>query len=158
MGAWPDLTQRQRELLRRLVEEYVESGEPVGSKTLVERSSLGVSASTVRAELAELEARGLLTHPHTAAGRVPTEAGYRFYADELLAEVEHRPEGIGLELDVGEIDAALRNTTEMLSDMTRLLALVSAPPLEAATVRHVEVRQLQPTLAMASTNGPLVKL
>jgi heat-inducible transcriptional repressor len=148
MGARPELTQRQRELLRRVVEEYVESGEPVGSKTLVERMSLGVSASTVRAELAELEARGLLTHPHTSAGRVPTEAGYRFYADELLAEVDQRPAGIGLALDVREIDAALQATTELLSETTRLLALVSAPPFEAAHVRHVEVLQLQPTLGM----------
>ncbi|MGH2921041.1 MAG: heat-inducible transcriptional repressor HrcA, partial [Gaiellaceae bacterium] len=79
-----NLSGRQRDILRRVVEDYVASGEPVGSKTLVERGSLVVSASTVRSEFAELERLGLLTHPHTSAGRVPTEAGYRFYADELL--------------------------------------------------------------------------
>ena len=144
-----NLTERQRQILRRVVEEYVATGEPVGSRTLVERAELDVSASTVRAELAELEALGLLTHPHTSAGRVPTEEGYRFYADELLERLEPRPEGLGLELArQNEIELALRTTTEMLSDMTRLLALVSAPPLEAATVRHVEVLQLQPNVAM----------
>ena len=145
----PDLTRRQRDVLRRVVEEYVETGEPVGSKTLVARAGLGVSASTVRTELAELEALGLLTHPHTSAGRVPTEDGYRFYARELLEELEPRPSRFGLGPAVPhELETALRATTEMLSEMTRLLALVSAPPLEAATVRHVEVLLLQPNVAM----------
>ena len=78
-------TPRQQEILRRVVEEYVATGQPVGSKTLVERAGLTAAPSTVRAELAELESLGLLTHPHTSAGRVPTESGYRYYADELLA-------------------------------------------------------------------------
>ena len=154
----PQLTRRQREILRGVVEEYVATGEPVGSRTLVERSGLPVSPSTVRAELAELEAQGLLTHPHTSAGRLPTEEGYRYYANELLTEPEPRPAGLGLELAAPkEIDSALQQTTDLLSDMTRLLALVSAPPLEAATVRHVEVLLLQPTVAMVvvitSTGG-----
>ena len=77
----PELTQRQREILRGVVDEFVATGEPVGSKTLVERAALPVSSSTVRAALAALERLGLLTHPHTSAGRVPTEAGYRAYVD-----------------------------------------------------------------------------
>src|SRR5206468_6464170 len=76
------LSDRQRDVLRLVVEEYVASGQPVGSRTLVERSGLGVSPSTVRHELAELERFGLLMHPHTSAGRVPTESGYRVYVDE----------------------------------------------------------------------------
>jgi heat-inducible transcriptional repressor len=143
------LTPRQREVLRRVVEEYVATGEPVGSRTLVERAGLPVSPSTVRAELAELETLGLLTHPHTSAGRIPTEEGYRFYAAGLLDELEPRPAGLELGLAVQhEVEAALQTTSEMLSEMTRLLALVSAPPLEAATVRHVEVLLLQTTVAM----------
>ena len=85
------LSERQGAILRRVVEEFVATRQPVGSKTLVERSDLRVSPSTVRAELAELEALGLLTHPHTSAGRVPTEAGYRYYADELLGHLEPQP-------------------------------------------------------------------
>jgi len=85
------LTERQAEILRRVVEEYVESGEPVGSKNLVDRAGMTVSPSTVRAELAELERFALLTHPHTSAGRIPTEAGYRYYADSLLERLEPRP-------------------------------------------------------------------
>jgi heat-inducible transcriptional repressor len=144
-----ELTQRQREIIRGVVEEYVATGEPVGSKTLVERSGLRVSPSTVRADLAELEGLGLLTHPHTSAGRIPTEEGFRYYASELLSQAEPRPTALGLELTrQNELDAALQATTEMLSEMTRLLALVSAPPLESATVRHVEVLLLQPNVAM----------
>jgi heat-inducible transcriptional repressor len=92
------LSQRQQELLQRVVEEYVSTGQPVGSKTLVERGSLAVSSSTVRNDLAELERRGLMMHPHTSAGRVPTEAGYRLYVDELLLRPESRPDAIALGL------------------------------------------------------------
>src|SRR6266704_516303 len=140
------LSERQQAVLRRVVEEFVGTGQPVGSKTLVERSVLRVSPSTVRAELAELESRGLLMHPHTSAGRVPTERGYRFYADELLARQDPRPGHFPLELSAlrREVDSALQATTEMLSSVTRLLALVSAPSYETTTVRHVEVLLLQP--------------
>jgi heat-inducible transcriptional repressor len=157
--ARPQLTQRQRRILRRVVEEYVATGQPVGSKTLVERSGLDVSPSTVRGELAELEARGLLTHPHTSAGRVPTDAGYRFYADSLLERLEPRAAPFPLDLTTAraEVETALQATTEALSDVTRLLALVSAPPLETATVRHVEVLLLQQQVVMVvvitSTGG-----
>jgi heat-inducible transcriptional repressor len=153
------LTPRQREILAHVVEEYVATGQPVGSRHLVERASLSVSPSTVRNELAELEARGLLSHPHTSAGRVPTEQGYRFYADELLARQDSRPGRFPLDLSAlrREVDSALEATTEMLSQVTRLLALVSAPPLETSTVRHVEVLRLQPQTVMVvvitSTGG-----
>jgi heat-inducible transcriptional repressor len=146
----PDLTERQREILRRVVEEYVETGQPVGSKSLVERAGMSVSASTVRHELAELEYRGLLTHPHTSAGRVPTERGYRYYVDRLLEQLDPRPASFPLDLTTArsEVEAALQATTEMLSQVTRLLALVSAPPPEAATIHHVEVLLLQPQVVM----------
>jgi heat-inducible transcriptional repressor len=144
------LTERQEDILRRVVEAYVVTGQPVGSKALVELGALTASASTVRAELAELESLGLLTHPHTSAGRVPTESGYRYYADELLRRPEGHPDAFPLDLHTQrtEVESALQATTEMLSQVTRLLALVSAPPLEATTVAHVEVLLLQPELVM----------
>ena len=140
-----DLTPRKREILRRVVEEYVATGLPVGSKSLVERSGLDVSPSTVRGELSELEAIGLLTHPHTSAGRIPTESGYRIYTEELVGLIEGRPAPFELDLTAmrNELEEALRRTTETLSDATHLLALVSAPALQAAAVRHVEVLELQ---------------
>jgi heat-inducible transcriptional repressor len=149
-AAETELTHRQGEILRGVVEAFVATGEPVGSRTLVDRAGLDVSPSTVRAELAELEARGLLKHPHTSAGRIPTEQGYRYYADRLLERLDPRPEGFPLDLSAArsEVDSALQATTEMLSELTRLLALVSAPPLGTATVRHVEVLLLQPHAVM----------
>jgi heat-inducible transcriptional repressor len=159
-----ELTPRQRDILRRVVEEYVGTGQPVGSKTLVERASLTVSPSTVRNVLAELEGLGLLMHPHTSAGRVPTDRGYRLYADALLERLEPRPTPLPLDLSAvrSEVESALQATTEMLSQVTRLLALVSAPPLETTTVRHVEVLLLQPQVVMVvvitSTGGVTKRL
>jgi heat-inducible transcriptional repressor len=155
----PDLSQRQRQILIRVVEEYVATGQPVGSKNLVERAEMRVSPATVRNELAELERLGLLTHPHTSAGRVPTDRGYRYYVDRLLERQAPRPATFPLDLGEArnEVEAALQATTETLSQVTRLIALVSAPPLEAATVRHVEVLMLQPQIVMVvvitSTGG-----
>src|SRR5580765_2285655 len=153
------LTDRQRRILRLVVERYVTSGQPVGSKGLVERGDLGVSPSTVRNEFATLESLGLLMHPHTSAGRVPTERGYRVYAASVLERVEARPGAFPLDLTTvrREVDGALQATTEMLSRVTRLLALVSAPPLETTTVRRIEVLLLQPDVVMivviTSTGG-----
>lgn len=145
-----DLTSRQREILRRVVEEYVATGQPVGSKSLVERGAMTVSSSTVRSELAELETRGFLTHPHTSAGRVPTERGYRVYVDGLLERLGPRPATFPLDLKAArsEVESALQATTDMLSRVTHLLALVSAPPLETTSVRHIEVLLLPPHRVM----------
>jgi heat-inducible transcriptional repressor len=158
------LSPRQELILARVVEEYVAKGTPVGSKTLVERAGLEVSSSTVRYELAVLEEHGLLTHPHTSAGRVPTDAGYRLFVDRLLDRLEPRPAELELDLSAAEsqVDSALRATTEVLADLTHLLALVSAPPLETTIVRHVEVLVLQPQLVMVvvitSTGGVTKRL
>jgi heat-inducible transcriptional repressor len=145
-----DLSDRQRRILRTVVEEYVTSGQPVGSKHLVESSGLSISSSTVRYELAELEERGLLTHPHTSAGRIPTDGGYRCYVDSLLSERSPQSELLSLDLSVAqnEVEEALEATTEMLAGMTHLLALASAPSLETTAVRHVEVLQLQPHVVL----------
>ncbi len=145
-----ELTERQQEIIIRVVEEYVATGQPVGSKNLVERAGMHVSSSTVRNELAELEQIGLLTHPHTSAGRVPTDSGYRYYARRLLDRLEPQPAAFELDLSEArrEVEAALQATTEMLAQATRLLALVSAPPLQAETVRHVEVLLLQPEVVV----------
>ncbi len=154
-----ELTARRREILRRVVEEYVATGQPVGSRVLVERSGMSVSSSTVRSELAELEALGLLMHPHTSAGRVPTESGYRLYTAELVGAIDDRPDPAPVDVAAvrSELEAALRSTAETLSQATRLLALVSAPALESASVRHVDVLQLQPraviVVVITSTGG-----
>ncbi|MFQ5425460.1 MAG: heat-inducible transcriptional repressor HrcA [Gaiellales bacterium] len=152
-GPLTELTSRQETILALVVQEYVASGAPVGSRTLVEGSLLSVSSSTVRCELGALEEGGYLTHPHTSAGRTPTDAGYRFYVDQLLANVAASRAEVQLDLDLTsarkEVDAALRATTEALSSLTRLLALATAPPIETTVVRHVELLQLQANILVA---------
>jgi heat-inducible transcriptional repressor len=145
-----ELSARKQAILRRVVEEFVATGQPVGSKWIVERSELDVSSSTVRGELAELEGLGLLTHPHTSAGRIPTENGYRLYADSLVDALDGRPGPFSVDLSAmrNELEEALRRTTEALSEATHLLAVVSAPSIESAAVRHVEVLQLHPRTVM----------
>lgn len=147
---FPELTARQRVILEYLVEDYVAGGQPVGSKALASRRAIQVSSSTIRYELAELEELGLLTHPHTSAGRVPTELGYRFYADRILDTLEPKPPELPVDLTTvrTEIDAALQATTDALAQVTHLLALVTAPPLESTVVRHVEVLLLQPQVVV----------
>jgi heat-inducible transcriptional repressor len=147
------LSQRQRMLLKMVVEGHVELGQPVGSKWLAEHESVGWSSSTIRYELAVLEELGYLNHPHTSAGRVPTDAGYRFFADSLLREggalPDHRSRfEIELSTMRREVDAAMRATTETLSQVTDLLAAVSAPPLHTATIKHIEVLLLQEQVAL----------
>jgi heat-inducible transcriptional repressor len=142
------------------VEGHRDTGHPVGSRWLAEQGDVPWGPSTIRAELARLEDLGLLQHPHTSAGRVPTDRGYRRYVDELLEEggtmaLERPRVQIGAVRQ--EIDEAMRATTEQLSQVTNLLAIVSAPPLGTTTIRHVEVLLLQPQVAMVvvitSTGG-----
>jgi heat-inducible transcriptional repressor len=146
-----------------VVGDYLESGSPVGSKAIAEKLELEWGPSTIRAELAALERQGLLTHPHTSAGRVPTDAGYRLYAGSLLVAGLSRAEGPG-ELDLSrmrrEVDEAMRSTTTALSRMTDLLALATAPAPSAARIHRVEVLLLQPNVAMVvviTSNGAVTK-
>ncbi|MET0614857.1 MAG: heat-inducible transcriptional repressor HrcA [Thermoleophilaceae bacterium] len=153
------LTPRQTFLLRKLVEAHRALDQPVGSKWIAEQDDVPWGPSTVRAELAKLEEVGLLEHPHTSAGRVPTDRGYRVYVDELMTGGALPVPQKRLELTTmrREVDEAMRATSEQLSQVTNLLALVTAPPIETATIRRVEVLLLQPQVAMVviitSTGG-----
>jgi len=151
----PALSPRQETILRVVIEDHVSSGHPVGSKNIAGREGLEVASSTVRYELARLEDLGFLDHPHTSAGRLPTDRGYRYYVDEILPREQSTPESralIARSLDLGEmrreIDAALRRLTEVVAQVTNLLSVVTAPQPASATVRHVEVLLLQPQLVM----------
>jgi heat-inducible transcriptional repressor len=158
------LSPRQELILRKVVDAHVASGLPVGSKALAADPELDCGPSTIRNELAQLEEQGLLVHPHTSAGRVPTDAGHRYYVDHLLGGRDRLPAragadgpGLGLQLIRREVDEAMRVTAETLSQVTNLLAIVSAPPIDTATIRHVEVLALQPQVLMVviitSTGG-----
>jgi heat-inducible transcriptional repressor len=156
------LTERQELVLRRVVEAYLDEGVPVASKALARGFEWG--PSTIRHELANLEELGLLGHPHTSAGRVPTEAGYRYFVDHLLADGANAMPAPRLSLSLvrRELDEAMRVTTETLSQVTNLLAIVTAPPIDTSTIRHIEVLLLQPQVLMVvvitSTGGVTKRL
>jgi heat-inducible transcriptional repressor len=157
------LKPRQEQVLRAVVEEYIASGFPVGSKYLSEHVAFGVAASTIRNDLAHLEETGLLAHPHTSAGRVPTDAGYRHYVDALAerpATHAESPMTFDRASMQREIDEALGETAEALSRVTELMAVISAPSLSATTIRHIEVLSLQPRAVMVviiTTAGRVTK-
>jgi heat-inducible transcriptional repressor len=152
------LSERQELILRLVVDAHLSSARPVPSKEVAELPEVEWGSSTVRAELALLEAAGYLTHPHTSAGRVPTDSGYRRYVD-LLLESGAGQAGARVELELSrlrrEVEEALRETTAALAQVTDLVAMATAPPLATATIHRVEVLRLQPSkavvIAIAST-------
>jgi heat-inducible transcriptional repressor len=159
------LTERQQFILSKAIEGHVELGRPVGSRWLSEQPDVSWSPSTVRYELATLEELGYLCHPHTSAGRVPTDVGYRHYVDSLLQKRSLSPqrrEQFALE-PAGvrrEVDDAMRATTTTLARVTDLLAAVSAPAQHTATIRRVEVLLLQPRVVLVviiSSSGGVTK-
>ncbi|MFN8110005.1 MAG: heat-inducible transcriptional repressor HrcA [Thermoleophilia bacterium] len=167
-SAPPDLTSRQERILGAVVRRFVESGAPVGSKHLAGSEGIDGSPSTVRYELARLEELGYLTHPHTSAGRVPTDRGYRYFVDVLLRRepetLPAAPESIGQALEAPdisrEVDTALQTLAEAMAKVTNLLGVVTAPAAQGATVRHVEVLLLQPQVVMVvviSSTGTVTK-
>jgi heat-inducible transcriptional repressor len=141
--------ERRLAVLRAIVEDYVATEEPVGSKTLVERHGLGVSPATVRNDMAVLEEEGFIHQPHTSAGRVPTDKGYRLFVDRLssikpMSVAERRAITTILDGAV-DLDDVVRRSVRLLSQLTHQLAIVQYPTLSHSTVRHVEVVALAPS-------------
>jgi heat-inducible transcriptional repressor len=139
------LSTRQELILHLVVDSYLVSAKPVASREIAERPDVQWGASTVRAELAVLEAAGYLTHPHTSAGRVPTDVGYRRYVDTLV-ESGAPAVGARVELELSwlrrEVDEAMRETTTVLAKVTDLMALATAPPLGGTLYMHGAARLL----------------
>ena len=143
------LDDRKLEVLRAIVEDFVSTTEPVGSKALAERHSLGVSPATVRNDMAALEDEGFITHPHTSAGRIPTDKGYRLFVDKLssvkpLSSAEKRAIQSFLEGAV-DLDDVIRRSVRLLSQLTRQVAVVQYPSLSRSSVRHLEIVHLAPS-------------
>ncbi|MDQ3815612.1 MAG: heat-inducible transcriptional repressor HrcA [Armatimonadota bacterium] len=148
------LRPRQQALLAAAIERYVETAEPVGSATLASDPKFiarfgNVSSATVRNELAELEEIGLLAHPHTSAGRVPTDAGYRYYVNEVLHPRPVRPDErahirAGIAAPPASVEDALREATAALAKLTGYPAVASLPPTRSDRMRHVQINPVPP--------------
>lgn len=144
---------RRLAVLRAIVEDYVATQEPVGSKALVERHRLGVSPATVRNDMAALEEEGLIAQPHTSAGRIPTDKGYRLFVDKLahlkpLSPAERRAIQGFLE-GAHDLDDVVTRSVRLLAQLTQQVAIVQYPALAKSTVRHVELVALSSTRMLA---------
>ncbi len=146
------LSERRLQVLRAIVQDYVGTEEPVGSKALTERHNLGVSPATVRNDMAALEDEGFIAQPHTSAGRIPTDKGYRLFVDKLagvkpMTAPERRAIQNFLEGAV-DLDDVVARTVRLLAQLTRQVAVVQYPSLTRSTVRHVELLSLAPARLM----------
>ena len=140
------MSTRRLEILRAIVEEYVQTQEPVGSKAIADRKKLGISPATIRNEMAVLEEEGLITQPHTSAGRIPTDQGYRVFVDKLaevkpLSSAERRAIETFLEGAL-DLDDVLTRTVRLLADVTKQVAVVQYPSMIKSRVRHIELVSL----------------
>ncbi|NLT35770.1 MAG: heat-inducible transcription repressor HrcA [Gaiellales bacterium] len=145
------LTERQRSILELVTERYIRTGVPVSSKSIASLADFKVSSSTVRNEFAVLEELGFLCHPHTSAGRMPTNLGYRELVDSVVSRLSPRDSAscpVNLEDLAMEVDTAMQQTSEAMAKSTNLLALVMAPQVMGARLRHVELLMLQPRTIM----------
>ena len=159
------LSERRQKVLRALIEDYIEYALPVGSRTLTERHHLGVSPATVRNDLSALEDAGFIQQPHTSAGRVPTDAGYRTFVDELLLSglaVEERPHRDRVEelrSSASELDALMERTSAALARLTNCLSVVMAPSVFAGRIRQITLVSLsdwQAIVIVVAEDGQVV--
>lgn len=147
------LPPRRQKILAAIVEQYIDTGEPVGSKTLMNLPGFDVSSATIRNEMAELTALGFITQPHTSAGRVPTQYGYRYYVDNLmqpaeLEENERRRIEAGVDYRSGDPEQLLATAGEALVDFTNFAAISTTPADEHAFIKNIEMVPVSPKMAM----------
>lgn len=139
-----ELTDRKKRLLAAIVEAFIQTGEPVGSKTLAQRSSMGLSSATLRNEMSELSEMGLLEQPHTSAGRVPSQAGYRLYVDSLMRKRHLGNEEIAqinrlLDIREGDMESVLAQSGRILAEITGCATLSTAPCDRGTQLKRVEI-------------------
>src|SRR5664279_3431513 len=159
------LDERKASILRAVVARYIETAQPVGSTQVVESTDVGVSSATVRNEMTLLEREGYLAQPHTSAGRIPTEKGYRFFVDQLggpgdLGAAQAREVRAFFSHAHGELEQMLKDTSRLLSKLTATTALVVGETQESATVRSIQLVGLTPRSAMVVavlSNGTVLK-
>lgn len=146
-----DLDKRKKLILENIIRTYLETGEPVGSRTLSKDASLDVSPATIRNEMADLEEMGYIIQPHTSAGRVPTDLGYRFYVDELMQEKEREVNGL-LNLfnqRMDRVENVLKNMAKMLARDTEYTTMISGPKYTENELKFIQLSRLDPSHLIA---------
>ncbi len=140
-------TERKKGILREVISKFILKAGPVSSKKIAQNSEFDLSSATIRREMSELEEMGYLTHPHTSAGRMPTDKGYRFYADNVIREEMDRNTGssessTGLDNVIGkdmEIEVVLQKSVELLAKFTNYLSMIAAPTIQQSRFKHIEL-------------------
>lgn len=156
-----ELNPRKQQILLAIIREYIDTAEPVGSRTIARKYRLGISPATIRNEMADLEEMGFIEQPHTSAGRIPSERGYRYYVDYLMQKTALSPGEEDLirqeyASKVQDIGVLLQRTSYLLSQLTRCASVVQSPKLDAGSYRHIQLIEMGPGRVMVvivSENG-----
>ncbi|MGN0436069.1 MAG: heat-inducible transcriptional repressor HrcA [Wujia sp.] len=155
-----ELDDRKKKILRAIVANYLETGEPVGSRTISKFTDLNLSSATIRNEMADLEEMGYIIQPHTSAGRIPTDAGYRFYVDRLMEEKEEVEDVKSSLLErVDRMELLLKQVAKVLAYNTNYATMVTAPNYNNKTVKFIQLSQvdIDNLLAVIVVDGNIIK-
>ncbi len=158
------LDDRKRRILQAIIDDYIDTAEPIGSRTIARKHELGLSSATIRNEMADLEEMGYLAQPHTSAGRVPSDKGYRLYVDELMKTRELTIEEIdtikkALEIRINEMGQLIRQASMIMSKITKYTSIAMTPVMKKSSLKAVQVVPIQPgrALVIVVTNASVVR-
>lgn len=158
------LDDRKKRILQAIIDDYIDTAEPVGSRTIARKHELGLSSATIRNEMADLEEMGYLAQPHTSAGRVPSDKGYRLYVDQLMKVRQLTPEEAesiksALEIKISEMSQLIRQASAIISRVTKYTSMAVTPNLKKSTLKTVQVVPVEPgkQLVIVVTNGNIVR-
>ena len=155
-----DLDARKQKILQAIIANYLETGEPVGSRTISKYTDLNLSSATIRNEMADLEEMGFILQPHTSAGRIPSDQGYRFYVDQMMAErEEERGEHLALLEKVDKMENLLQQVARVLAVNTNYATMVTAPQYQDTKLKFIQLSQVDETqlLAVIVVEGNIIK-
>lgn len=156
-----ELDERKLKILRAIISNYLETGEPVGSRTISKYTDLNLSSATIRNEMADLEELGLIMQPHTSAGRIPTDQGYRLYVDQMMIEKDSEMEEMKTQLlsRVDKMESLLKQVAKVLAYNTNYATLVTAPQYQNVTLKFIQLSQVNPQqlLAVIVVDGNVIK-
>lgn len=155
---------RKKMILRAIIDDYIDTAEPIGSRTIARKHELGLSSATIRNEMADLEELGFLEQPHTSAGRIPSHKGYRFYVDSLMEQKTLSTDDINsikgvLEVRINEMSQLIRHAALIISRITRYTSIAVTPDLNKVTVKAVQVVPIEPgrALVIVVLNGGIIR-
>ena len=156
-----DLDERKLKILKAIISNYLETGEPVGSRTISKYTDLNLSSATIRNEMADLEELGLIMQPHTSAGRIPTDQGYRLYVDQMMVEKDTEMDEMKTQLleRVDKMESLLRQVARVLANNTNYATLVTAPQYQNITLKFIQLSQVNANqlLAVIVVDGNVIK-